>query len=316
MKTAEMFKILSELTGQTRILTIPRIFVERTGSHTAAILLAQALYWHTTQADEQGWVRKSDADIFHELLIKRDQLTEIREVLKGFGLVHARRGLPASSHYKVDIDQFVRAFVGDNAVQDGSNPMKMPDQTRLGENPKQDRAKTPNLTPEKRVPDVVSDPPSFNTLSTTLKEEKSGGISTGDLVGEQTGRREPPQRNLIIETIAAYDATLNAMEPQVRIKFTELQRITKRSETTFRAWVRDHVTPHMERLGSSFSASVDAACKAATLSNPNYALHDFVKSISSAVPTKAPSQAKGTASKATVDPLQAFIQGVLDESDV
>lgn len=315
MKTAEMFKILSELTGQTRILTIPRIFVERTGSHTAAILLAQALYWHTTQADEQGWVRKSDADVYNELLIKRDQLTEIREVLKSFGLVHARRGLPASSHYKVDIDQFVRAFVGDNAVQDGSNPLKTPNQTSSGENPKQDRGKTPNLTPEKRVPDVVPDPPSFISINTL---EKKGGVSTGDLLGEQTGRQEPPgqqQKKLIMDTMAVYDRVLDALPAQTRIKLVELQRISKRPETQFRAWVREFVYPEMERLGTGFPAAVDAACKAGVLANPSYCLSDFVKSISSAVPPRGPSHGKAKASEATVDPFQAFLQRMIDETD-
>lgn len=312
MNTSQMFKILAELTGQGRILTVPRLFVERTGSHTAAILLSQALYWQTTQANGQGWVKKPDADVESELLIKRDQLTEIREVLKPFGLTHARRGLPAVTHYKLDIDQFFKAFDVTGTVQDGEIPTKTAQQTRSGENPKQDQGNTPNLTPEKPVQDAVSGPSSLISINTL---EKKSGVSTGYLVEEQTGRSDAPQqqRKLILDTIAINEKVFDALPAETRIRLVEVNRISKRPETQFRAWIRDFVYPEMERLGSNFPAAVDAACKAAVLANPSYALSDFVKSISSAVPPINRRKTLGDGSKGNADPFQSFLEAVLED---
>lgn len=312
MNTSQMFKILAEVTGQGRILTVPRLFVERTGSHTAAILLSQALYWQTTQADEQGWIKKSDADVEKELLIKRDQLVEIREILKAFGLLHARRGLPASTHYKLDIDQFFKAFGAVDTVSDSATAQKSPSQTRSGFSPELDRGFPPNLEARNNVQDAVEPPLSLISINTL---EKKGGVSTGDLVGGQTGMLDPSQqqRKLILDTMAINDQVLNALPAETRIRLVEVQRISKRSETVFRAWVRDFVFPQMERLGKNFPGAVDEACKAAVLANPSYCLSDFVKSITAAQPPAGGRKTLARGSQASLDPLQEFLEAVLED---
>lgn len=84
-------------------LIVPKLFVQFTGSLTAAAMLNQVLYWHDKGDLPNNWIYKSDAMWAEELCISKYAAEQARNVLRRMGLirtkvVRAPNGTPMHHH--------------------------------------------------------------------------------------------------------------------------------------------------------------------------------------------------------------------------
>lgn len=80
------------------------VFVEITGSVTAALMLSQAVYWSRRTPDPTGWFYKSREQWQAETGLTRREQEGARQKLKDTGFWEEElRGVPATMHYRIDI---------------------------------------------------------------------------------------------------------------------------------------------------------------------------------------------------------------------
>ena len=104
------------------------------GSVHATLFLCQLLYWEGKQRDSEGWIYKSQREMEEETGLSRRMQDEARSKLKERGLLtEARRGVPATMHYRIDHQALEDAWLTARGVQ-----------TRLAESAKLDVGKAPN----------------------------------------------------------------------------------------------------------------------------------------------------------------------------
>lgn len=100
----KLYAAIKAMSGQARILTIPRLFVTLTKSHRAALVLSQCIYWSDKSRIGGGWFYKSFAEWHEELGIpKQGMMTAVRALTNGGWLevqVKKAGGAP-TTHYRV-----------------------------------------------------------------------------------------------------------------------------------------------------------------------------------------------------------------------
>ncbi|MDQ2807982.1 MAG: hypothetical protein M3Z04_13895 [Chloroflexota bacterium] len=109
----DVLALLGRLTGQASVLTIPRLFIEMTGSLEAALLLSQCLYWTPRTSDPDGWFYKTAEEWEAELSLSEYQVRKARKVLEPFGLqteVRAVQNVP-KLHYRIDGPQLYKCIL-------------------------------------------------------------------------------------------------------------------------------------------------------------------------------------------------------------
>lgn len=84
----------------------------------AAIMLGQLLYWHGKQADPDGWIKKSAAEMEEETAITTRQQELARPILVEKGAIeYERKGVPPVGHYKINHDKIIALFLENDAPQ-------------------------------------------------------------------------------------------------------------------------------------------------------------------------------------------------------
>lgn len=74
------------------------------GSVKAGILVSQLLYWTPKAAKHDGWIYKSQKELYEETGLSRCEQETARDKLKQAGLLdEVRKGIPARLHYKVNM---------------------------------------------------------------------------------------------------------------------------------------------------------------------------------------------------------------------
>ena len=107
---ADITQLLKAFSGQARILTIPRAYIDMlNGNHLTALLLSQSVFLSDRAADDDGWFAMSYADWNEMLGISEYQVRQGAKALAGFGLETALRRsaaheLAATLHYHVNMD--------------------------------------------------------------------------------------------------------------------------------------------------------------------------------------------------------------------
>ncbi len=109
----DIFLLIKELTGQANILTIPRAFIEYTGSLDTALLLSQIIYW--SDRNPQGdWFYKSYKEWFTEIGFSEYQVRRCISLLKKMGILETKvrraNGLPIL-HYHFLTQAFTIALL-------------------------------------------------------------------------------------------------------------------------------------------------------------------------------------------------------------
>lgn len=99
-------QLVKAISGQSNVLTIPRIYITLAGSHRAALLLSQCVYWSDKGAD--GWFYKTYDDWKSELGIPRGGIdTALKELSRWITTDVRQVGGTPKKHYKVMFDLLV-----------------------------------------------------------------------------------------------------------------------------------------------------------------------------------------------------------------
>ena len=108
----DIFRIIKELTGQTNILTIPRAFVQYTGSIETALFLSQVVYWSDKGHD--GWFYKTYQEWADEICLSEYALRKSVNKLTEMGILETKikkaNGSP-TVHYHLKHDEFISSFL-------------------------------------------------------------------------------------------------------------------------------------------------------------------------------------------------------------
>ncbi len=76
----------------------------------AAVFLSQMVYWHNRM--DGGWMYKTQADIFNETALSRDEQETARKRLVAMGILEEdRRGVPATMHYRINAERLEALLV-------------------------------------------------------------------------------------------------------------------------------------------------------------------------------------------------------------
>ena len=101
---AQVFQLIKDLTEQTAIVAVPRLFVQALGSLDVAYFFTQVLYWSDKGSRDDGFFWKSDQDWIDELGLSQYQIRKARTDLEALGLIETRvmraHGSP-TVHYRV-----------------------------------------------------------------------------------------------------------------------------------------------------------------------------------------------------------------------
>ena len=296
-----LLKFLAGVSGQGRMLVIPRLFVDATGSLEAALLLSQALFWFDSgQADSDGYVRKADNEVEAETGVVRRTIQRVMPQLSRFGLKRVIRGVPATSWYTFDTDTFLEAMAGaESPVAPNPKTSCTESENQLHQTVQLDAPhgatslyKTVQLISTNRdlkeeggevvLPKVTrpAEPPQRIEISTTTDQLPEATLGWGQVVPTPANPYPQDSHRQGLEA----EQRIQAAAPRLGARLVELRRISGRTEHNYRLWLRDFVAPHIERLGPAFAMSLEAALKQGVLANPQYALRDVVKSLEAATP--------------------------------
>jgi DNA-binding protein Fis len=113
---------LSVLDALDRPIAFHRVFVELTGSVTAALMLSQIVYWSKRTSDDKGWFYKTREEWAEETgMLRREQETA-RKALRKHGFLEEKRvGVPAKLHYRLKW-QNLQTRLHETYQLDGTNP--------------------------------------------------------------------------------------------------------------------------------------------------------------------------------------------------
>lgn len=100
--------MIKQFTGQANTLVIPRVFIDLTGDHLAALLLSQILYWSDKTADPDGWFYKTADEWQAEIGMSGYQVKRAATILAKFGVVTAVHKVVKTPkmHYRIDMQIF------------------------------------------------------------------------------------------------------------------------------------------------------------------------------------------------------------------
>lgn len=111
--TDQVKAIIKQFAGQANTLVIPRVFIDFTGDHLAALLLSQILYWSDRTSDPDGWFYKTADEWEVELGMSGYQVKRAATALNKLGIettLHKVKGAPRT-HYRVDMPKFTHLFL-------------------------------------------------------------------------------------------------------------------------------------------------------------------------------------------------------------
>lgn len=99
-----VFDTIKSLVGQANILTIPRAFIDLTGSLDAALFLSQSIYW--SDKGQDGWFYKTYQEWTAETSLSEYQIRKAAKMLGKMDIIETAikkaNGNP-TVHYRVDI---------------------------------------------------------------------------------------------------------------------------------------------------------------------------------------------------------------------
>lgn len=83
----EIVALFSGFSGQSNTVTIPRMYVELTGSHSTGVVLNQCVFWSNKSKKEEGWFYKTYEEWFEEIHVPERTLRRHFEKLELAGWI-------------------------------------------------------------------------------------------------------------------------------------------------------------------------------------------------------------------------------------
>ena len=112
MNQNEVYQLISSITGQKNILTVPREFINYTGDIVSALLLNQLLYWTPKTSD--GWIYKTYQDWEDEISFSKYKVNKAAKILKELDIIETIVKKAENSptvHYRLNTEKFIESFL-------------------------------------------------------------------------------------------------------------------------------------------------------------------------------------------------------------
>ena len=105
------------------------VLAKAVGSANAGIFLSQLLYWTPRAHDKEGWIYKTQQDIYEETaLTRREQETARRMLRTAKVLEEKKAGVPSRLFFRVDMGYLAQLLGGDNDDGDYHDEIPEPDE--------------------------------------------------------------------------------------------------------------------------------------------------------------------------------------------
>ena len=90
------------------------VLAKAVGSANAGIFLSQLLYWTPRAHDKNGWIYKTQQDIYEETALTRREQETARRMLKTVKVLEEKRaGVPSRLFFRVDMNYLTRLLGGE-----------------------------------------------------------------------------------------------------------------------------------------------------------------------------------------------------------
>lgn len=106
-------EIIALFSGQSSILTIPKLYVQITGSHSLALVLNQCVFWANKSSLPDGWFYKKYSEWFEEIHIPERTLRRQFEKLSTKGWIKTKTKMVNGIniiHFKPDMDKIIESI--------------------------------------------------------------------------------------------------------------------------------------------------------------------------------------------------------------
>lgn len=179
--------LITALTGQANILSIPVEFIRYTGSIDCALFLSQLLYWADKGSRRDGYIWKTYEQWEDEIFLSEYKVRKAANHLKSLGILETdikkANGSP-TVHYRIDLEKFSDSFLNFLQERKANN---------LGIQAEESEESLTYITTE-TTPYITTEGESFDeTDSLSQGDNKFEEESTTIIVSEE---RENPARNL------------------------------------------------------------------------------------------------------------------------
>ncbi len=230
-----LIALLKSTCGHSHILSIPRPFLDFTGSFEAALLLSQIIYWSDRGQDPDGWFYKTYAQWQAEIGLSEYHVRKSSKILVKLGLLETRvKRAPAGSptvHYRLDWPNFSESFV--HFFQEGTLKNFRIESERISETL---NTKTTTETTNKKEGAAVAAPPLIYMLK---KESKAGKKASAQKISGSPVRVGLSNLNLL-----GCKRRFYSRRPLTGAGFL----VVSRSQTRFRAKRRERSPPPPETI--------------------------------------------------------------------
>jgi len=198
----QIFSLIASLTGQSNILTIPRLFLQMTGNdHTSALLLSQCIYWADKTKDPDGWFYKTEDDWNEELGLSYYQVKRATKILRDVlqTKVACTNGDNITrTHYRIDIskltDWMLEVTAHDQDQQTGQS------KANLRNFNSRTKANSKNFNSQ-----IEETSDSLNESETTALDLKHGQASAPDRVHSKPPRTADEARARTLAALQAHE---------------------------------------------------------------------------------------------------------------
>jgi len=96
------------------------VLAQAVGSVNAGVFLSQLLYWTPRAHDKDGWIYKTQDDIYQETaLTRREQESSRRRLTQAKVLQEKKAGVPSRLFFRVDMDKLTELLMGE--AEDGGD---------------------------------------------------------------------------------------------------------------------------------------------------------------------------------------------------
>jgi hypothetical protein len=142
-----------------------------TGGVKETLFLCQLLYWEGKQANKEGWIYKTQQEMFEETGLTRYEQETARRNLKNKGFIEEKlQGIPAKLHYKINFKAINEAWA-EFVEEETANNNVDEQQTSMGKSNKQACGNITNSDAETQQ--TITENTTENTTETTTKDIES-----------------------------------------------------------------------------------------------------------------------------------------------
>lgn len=110
---SQITDLITQLVGQSNVLTIHVAMIDATGSIDAALFLSQLLYWSDRGSLSGGWIAKTYEDWYSEIRLSKYEVSKAAKTLADAGVqtkLAKWNGAP-TVHYRIDKGMFSKWIV-------------------------------------------------------------------------------------------------------------------------------------------------------------------------------------------------------------